>query len=142
MAQGPGSPSFFRAQALRGFAARVARIPPQLEKNHVVPTSWQDEALARLGVSREVPCSALKGDDSWLHSPPRQLFLTVCEMANYLIICVPLPRLKLHVVMLVSLIAKLRFVGDETCPQSLKRVGLSLDPNLHSSSAPHLQLLL
>ena len=34
--------------------------PPQLEKNHVVPTAWQDEALARDGVSREVPCSALK----------------------------------------------------------------------------------
>ena len=31
------------------------------EKNHVVPTAWQDEALARDGVSREVPCSALKG---------------------------------------------------------------------------------
>ena len=26
----------------------------------MVPTSWQDEALARHGVSREVPCSALK----------------------------------------------------------------------------------
>ena len=39
-----------------------ARIPPQLEKNHVVPTSWQDESLARHGVSREVPCSALKGE--------------------------------------------------------------------------------
>ena len=25
------------------------------EKNHVVPTAWQDEALARDGVSREVP---------------------------------------------------------------------------------------
>ena len=37
-------------------------MPPQLEKNHVVPTAWQDEALARDGVSREVPCSALKGD--------------------------------------------------------------------------------
>ena len=34
-------------------------MPPQLEKNHVVPTAWQDEALARDGVSREVPCSAL-----------------------------------------------------------------------------------
>ena len=22
-------------------------MPPQLEKNHVVPTAWQDEALAR-----------------------------------------------------------------------------------------------
>ena len=37
-------------------------MPPQLETNHVVPTSWQDEALARDGVSREVPCSALKGE--------------------------------------------------------------------------------
>ena len=34
----------------------------QLEKNHVVPTAWQDEALARDGVSVEVPCSALKGE--------------------------------------------------------------------------------
>ena len=31
------------------------------EKNHVVPTSWQDEALARDRVSREVPCSPLIG---------------------------------------------------------------------------------
>ena len=37
-------------------------MPPHLEKNHVVATSWQDEALARDGVSREVPCSALKGE--------------------------------------------------------------------------------
>ena len=37
-------------------------MPPQLEKNHVVPTAWQDEALARDGVSRDVPCSALKGE--------------------------------------------------------------------------------
>ena len=37
-------------------------MPPQLEKNHVVPTSWQDESLARNGVSREVPCSARKGE--------------------------------------------------------------------------------
>ena len=28
----------------------------------MVPTSWQDEALARDGVSREVPCSVLKGE--------------------------------------------------------------------------------
>ena len=28
----------------------------------MVPTAWQDEALARDGVSREVPCSALKGE--------------------------------------------------------------------------------
>ena len=34
----------------------------QLEKNHVVPTAWHDEALARDGYSREVPCSALKGE--------------------------------------------------------------------------------
>ena len=38
-------------------------MPPQLEKNHVVPTAGQDEALARDGVSREVPCSALTGED-------------------------------------------------------------------------------
>ena len=37
----------------------MTRMPPQLEKNHVVPTAWQDEALARDGVSREVPCSTL-----------------------------------------------------------------------------------
>ena len=37
-------------------------MPPQLEKNNVVPTSWQDEGLARHSVSREVPCSALKGE--------------------------------------------------------------------------------
>ena len=37
-----------------------SRIPPQLEKKHVVPTSSQDEALAHYSVSREVPCSALK----------------------------------------------------------------------------------
>ena len=42
--------------------AKSLKIPPQLGKNHVVPTSWQDEALARHGVSREVPCSALKGE--------------------------------------------------------------------------------
>ena len=28
----------------------------------MVPTAWQDEALARDGVSREVPSSALKGE--------------------------------------------------------------------------------
>ena len=38
------------------------RMPPQLEKNHVVPTAWQEEALARDGVSREVPCSALTAE--------------------------------------------------------------------------------
>ena len=52
---------------------RNKRIPPQVEKNHVVPTFSQDEALARDGVSREVPCSALKGEtvpDS-LHATPK-----------------------------------------------------------------------
>ena len=37
-----------------------SRIQTQLEKNDVVPTSSQDEALARYIVSREVPCSVLK----------------------------------------------------------------------------------
>ena len=32
-----------------------SRIPPQLEKNHVVPPSSQDEALSRYSVSGEVP---------------------------------------------------------------------------------------
>ena len=39
----------------------------------MVPTSSQDDALARHGVSREVPCSALKGEtvpDS-LHATPK-----------------------------------------------------------------------
>ena len=38
-------------------------------KPWVVPTAWQDEALARDGVSREVPCSALKGYDGDLSLP-------------------------------------------------------------------------
>ena len=41
--------------------------------DHVVPTAWQDEALAHHGVSREVPCSSLKGEtvpDS-LHATPK-----------------------------------------------------------------------
>ena len=37
-----------------------SRMPPQLEKTHVVPTSWHDEALAPYSVSREVPRSVLK----------------------------------------------------------------------------------
>ena len=37
-----------------------SRIPPQLKKKHVVPTSSQDEALARSSISREVPRSVLK----------------------------------------------------------------------------------
>ena len=39
---------------------RNSRIPPQLEKNHVFPTSSQDEALACYGVSRKEPRSVLK----------------------------------------------------------------------------------
>ena len=36
-------------------------------------SKWQDEALARDGVSREVPCSALKGgkDPASLHATPK-----------------------------------------------------------------------
>src|SRR5574337_1305931 len=34
---------------------RISRIPPQLEKNQVVPPSSQDEALSRYSVSGEVP---------------------------------------------------------------------------------------
>src|SRR5574337_720856 len=39
---------------------RNSRIPPQLEKNHVVPPSSQDEALSRYCVSREVPREELE----------------------------------------------------------------------------------
>ena len=50
-----------------------SRMPPQLEKNHVVPTAWQDEALARDGVSREVPVSVLKCQTvpDTFHATPR-----------------------------------------------------------------------
>ena len=37
-----------------------SRIQTQLEKNDVVPTSSQNEALARYSVPREVTCSVLK----------------------------------------------------------------------------------
>ena len=39
----------------------------------MVPTAWQDEALARDGVSREVPFSALKGgkDPASILRPPK-----------------------------------------------------------------------
>ena len=40
-----------------GLRRRNSRIPPQLEKNHVVPSSSQHEALARHSVSKEVPRS-------------------------------------------------------------------------------------
>ena len=36
------------------------RMPPQLEKNHVVPTAWPDEALARDGVSILWHCLSLR----------------------------------------------------------------------------------
>ena len=36
--------------------------PPQLAGQRLLPAAQQDEALARDGVSREVPCSALKGE--------------------------------------------------------------------------------
>ena len=51
---------------------RNSKIPPQLEKNHVVPTSLQDEPLARYGVSREVPVSVVKCErvpDTFLATP-------------------------------------------------------------------------
>ena len=44
----------------KGSQASCGVLREDSEKNHVVPTAWQDEALARDGVSREVPCSALK----------------------------------------------------------------------------------
>ena len=37
----------------------------------MVPTAWQDEALAHEGVSREVPCSALNGETA--ETPPHVL---------------------------------------------------------------------
>ena len=37
-----------------------SRIPAQLEKKHVGPTSALDEALAHNSISREVPGSVLK----------------------------------------------------------------------------------
>ena len=35
-------------------------------------TAWQDEALARDGISREVPCSALKGETVPDKKPEKQ----------------------------------------------------------------------
>ena len=76
-------------------------MPPQLEKNHVVPTAWQDEALARDGVSSEVPCSALKGEtvpDSLPATPMMPVYLNMyritcvcvflCVFADADVICV------------------------------------------------------
>ena len=42
-------------QAARLLLRRNSRIPPHLEKNHVIPPSSQDEALALYSVSREAP---------------------------------------------------------------------------------------
>ena len=41
---------------------RNSNIPPQLEKNQVVPQSFQDEALARWSTPREVQRSILKSE--------------------------------------------------------------------------------
>ena len=75
-------------------------MPPQLEKNHVVPTSWQDEALARDGVLREVPCSALKGEtfpDSLpatpKSSPIRRVPSRGTPRSQHHFICAPSPLL-------------------------------------------------
>ena len=53
-------------------------------------------------------------------------------MVNYLINSIPLLRFKVHIVMLVSLITKLRFGGDVTYTWSLTRVRPGLDAYLHS----------
>ena len=61
-------------------------MPPQLEKNHVVPTAWQDEALARDGVSREVPCSAQFLRLHLLHQllqPPLEIALKAYVVLKY-----------------------------------------------------------
>ena len=46
-----------RANTRGSLKSPSSRIPPQLEKNHVVPSSSQHEALARHSVSKEVPRS-------------------------------------------------------------------------------------
>src|SRR5574337_1256116 len=50
-----------------------SRIPPQLEKNHVVPPSSQDEALSRYSVSGEVPHEVLEVETvlGTLDAPPQ-----------------------------------------------------------------------
>src|SRR5574340_491728 len=52
---------------------RNSRIPPQLEKNHVVPPSSQDEALSRYSVSGEVPREELEVETvlGTLDAPPQ-----------------------------------------------------------------------
>ena len=46
-------------------------------------------------------------------------------MVNYLINSIPLLRFEVHIVMLVSLITKLRFGGGVTCTWSLVRKHLT-----------------
>ena len=58
----------------------MTRILPQLEKKHVGPSSALDEALARDGVSREVPCSALKGE-----TVPDSLPAQICISQSHLL---------------------------------------------------------
>ena len=50
-----------------------SRIPPQLEKNHVVPPSSQDEALSRYSVSGQVPREELEVETELgtLDAPPQ-----------------------------------------------------------------------
>ena len=59
-------------------------------------------------------------------------FLTGCRMVNYFIKSIPLLRFRVHNVMLVSLITKVRFGGDVTCAWSLIRIRSGLDAYLHS----------
>ena len=66
----------------------------------MVPTSSQDEALARYGVSRDVPCSALKGErvpDSFHATPksPRHTGFSRGEHrgSRHRFICAPSPLL-------------------------------------------------
>ena len=49
----PGCPTTLKSPSF-------SRIQTQLEKNDVVPTSSQNEAIARYSVPREVTCSVLK----------------------------------------------------------------------------------
>ena len=53
-------------------------------------------------------------------------------MVNYFIKSIPLLRFRVHNVMLVSLITKVRFGGDVTCAWSLIRIRSGLDACLHS----------
>ena len=54
-----------------------------------------------------------------------------CRMVNYFIKSIPLLRFKVHILMLVSLITKVRFGRDVTCTWSLVRVRSGLDAYIH-----------